>query len=94
MAISVAVAVGRWATGSWTRSPSASRRCSIGDGAPGRDMGPLISAQHRDKVAPYLTRGWRRGATVVVDGRPDTRSSTALTGFWLGPTLLDHVTST
>jgi malonate-semialdehyde dehydrogenase (acetylating)/methylmalonate-semialdehyde dehydrogenase len=63
----------------------------IGDGAePGVDMGPLVTETHRDRVASYVERGEAEGATMVVDGRGltvDDRPG----GFWLGPTLIDHV---
>ena len=54
-------------------------------------MGPLVTGQHRDKVAAYVQAGDEAGATVVVDGR-DGEFDGAAEGFWLGPTLLDHVT--
>jgi malonate-semialdehyde dehydrogenase (acetylating)/methylmalonate-semialdehyde dehydrogenase len=53
------------------------------------EMGPLVTGQHRDKVASYLDRGVAQGATLVVDGRE--HSLPAGEGFWLGPTVLDHV---
>ena len=62
-----------------------------GDGRRGCDMGPLVTAQHRDKVAGYVAAGVDEGATLVVDGRevqPDGEPG----GFWLGPTLFDNVT--
>lgn len=56
----------------------------------GNDMGPLITAEHRDKVRSYIDLGESEGAEVVVDGRlhPLTDSP----GYFLGPTLLDHAT--
>ena len=45
-------------------------------------MGPLITREHRDKVASYLDTAQAEGGRVVVDGR-DARRSTA-TGFFLG----------
>ncbi|MCB9412846.1 MAG: CoA-acylating methylmalonate-semialdehyde dehydrogenase [Actinobacteria bacterium] len=62
-----------------------------GDGRRGCDMGPLVTSAHRDKVAGYVAAGEAAGATLVVDGRqvhPDGDEA----GFWLGPTLFDHVT--
>jgi malonate-semialdehyde dehydrogenase (acetylating)/methylmalonate-semialdehyde dehydrogenase len=54
-------------------------------------MGPLVTRAHRDRVASYLDAGAADGASLVVDGRtvePDGEPD----GFWLGPSLLDHVT--
>jgi malonate-semialdehyde dehydrogenase (acetylating)/methylmalonate-semialdehyde dehydrogenase len=89
MAISVAVAVGdagdRLVDAIAARLP----KLRIGDGSdPDTDMGPLITAEHRDKVAGYIAAGEKSGAQVVVDGREmDVPSD----GFFLGTTLLDHV---
>ncbi len=89
MAVSVAVAVGdvgdRLVDAIAARLP----KLTIGDGAtPGTDMGPLITAEHRDKVASYIGAGADAGATVVVDGRDE---DVPAEGFFLGTTLLDHV---
>lgn len=62
-----------------------------GDGRRGCDMGPLVTAQHRDKVASYVAAGAQAGADVVVDGR-DVQPDADGEGFFLGPTLLDNVT--
>lgn len=57
---------------------------------PGHDsaseMGPLITAEHRDKVAGYLETAPGEGATIVVDGRDGAPSE----GFFLKPSLIDH----
>ena len=92
MAISVAVAVGdagdRLVDAIAARLP----KLRIGDGAdPDSDMGPLITAEHRDRVATYIGSGEADGATVVVDGRA---AETPDAGFFLGVTLLDHVPTT
>jgi malonate-semialdehyde dehydrogenase (acetylating) / methylmalonate-semialdehyde dehydrogenase len=63
-----------------------------GDGTRGCDMGPLVTKEHRDKVASYIDAGERQGAKVVVDGRNVTPDGSP-DGFWLGPTLLDNVTT-
>jgi len=55
------------------------------------DMGPLITAEHRDKVRSYIDLGEEEGATLVVDGRK--HEITKSPGYFLGPTLFDHVTS-
>ncbi len=53
-------------------------------------MGPLITREHRDKVASYLDVATADGATVVVDGR-GVEADGGADGFWLGPTLIDRV---
>ena len=60
-----------------------------GDGRRGTDMGPLVTAVHRDKVASYLDSGVADGAELVVDGR-DVEVDGAAEGFWLGPSLFDR----
>ena len=65
---------------------------STGDGREGADMGPLVTAVHRDKVASYVDAGVAAGASLVCDGRTVDPKGSA-TGFWLGPTLFDHVTT-
>jgi malonate-semialdehyde dehydrogenase (acetylating) / methylmalonate-semialdehyde dehydrogenase len=62
-----------------------------GDGRKGADMGPLVTRQHRDKVASYVDAGVSEGADLVVDGRA-VQPDGADDGFWLGPTLFDRVT--
>jgi malonate-semialdehyde dehydrogenase (acetylating)/methylmalonate-semialdehyde dehydrogenase len=62
-----------------------------GDGRRGCDMGPLVTRAHRDRVASYLDAGAADGASLVVDGRT-VEPDGAPDGFWLGPSLLDHVT--
>jgi len=54
------------------------------------DMGPLITAEHRDKVRSYIDLGEEEGATVLVDGRQ--HEITGSSGYFLGPSLLDHAT--
>jgi len=65
----------------------------VGDGTRGCDMGPLITKEHRDKVAGYLDTATKDGATIVVDGRGIDIDGDA-DGFWLGPTLIDKVPTT
>ncbi len=65
----------------------------VGDGTRGCDMGPLITKEHRDKVASYLDTAKKDGATVVVDGRGIDIDGDK-DGFWLGPTLIDKVPTT
>jgi len=63
-----------------------------GDGRRGTDMGPLVTKVHRDKVQSYVDAGEAAGATLVVDGRNPVVDGEA-GGYWLGPTLFDHVTT-
>jgi malonate-semialdehyde dehydrogenase (acetylating)/methylmalonate-semialdehyde dehydrogenase len=55
----------------------------------GVDMGPLVTCQHRDKVASYIDIGVKEGAKLVVDAR---KQSMPKEGFYLGTSLFDHVT--
>ena len=65
----------------------------IGPGSDERsEMGPLVTRPHRDKVASYLDSGVREGATLAVDGRAHAVIGGDHEGFWLGPSVLDHVT--
>ena len=89
MAISVTVAVGDIADDLVRAIAARIPKLTIGDGAqPSTDMGPLITAEHRDKVASYIDAGARSGARVIVDGREAELPSE---GFFLGTTLLDGV---
>jgi malonate-semialdehyde dehydrogenase (acetylating)/methylmalonate-semialdehyde dehydrogenase len=93
MAVSVVVAVGP--VGDELVAGIASRigGLRVGPGADERsEMGPLVTAAHRDKVASYLDSGVREGATLAVDGRVHPVIGGAGDGFWLGPSVLDHVT--
>src|SRR5689334_24172931 len=56
------------------------------------EMGPLVTGPHRDKVASYLESGTRDGAVLAVDGREHPVTGGDPAGFWLGPSVLDHVT--
>jgi malonate-semialdehyde dehydrogenase (acetylating)/methylmalonate-semialdehyde dehydrogenase len=55
----------------------------------GVDMGPLVTGQHRNKVASYLDVGLKEGAKLVVDAR---KQDAPKEGFYLGTSLFDHVT--
>ncbi len=55
------------------------------------DLGPLVTAQHRNKVKDYINLGVKEGAELVVDGR-DFRMQGYENGFYLGGSLFDHVT--
>ncbi len=63
-----------------------------GDGTRGSEMGPLVTQQHRDKVASYLDSGVADGATLGVDGREGDVDADG-EGYFLRPTFFDHVTS-
>src|SRR6476660_4979283 len=90
MALSVAVAVGDVAQPLVDAIAARLPKLTVGNGTdPDTDMGPLITAEHRDKVSGYVDAGESAGAAVVVDGRTGELPSE---GFFLGTTLLDHVT--
>ena len=90
MAISVVVAVEPVADELIKRIVDRMGKLVTGDGTKNSDMGPLVTKQHRDKVASYVEAGIKEGATAVVDGR-NVQADGAKEGYWLGPTLFDNV---
>src|SRR6202789_1434953 len=91
MAISVVVAVGDVADPLIAAIRERIARIKVGPGSePGIEMGPLITREHRDRVASYLDKAASDGATVVVDGR--VGGAPPSEGFFLAPSLVDHVT--
>ncbi|WAM14001.1 CoA-acylating methylmalonate-semialdehyde dehydrogenase [Rhodococcus sp. JS3073] len=92
MAISALVAVGDIADELVAKIKQRTDTLEIGDGTQDSDMGPLVTKVHRDKVASYIDAGEQDGATIVVDGRT-VQANGGADGFWLGPTLIDHVTT-
>jgi malonate-semialdehyde dehydrogenase (acetylating) / methylmalonate-semialdehyde dehydrogenase len=67
---------------------------TVGPGTdPESEMGPLITAEHRDKVASYLEIGQNEGAHIAIDGRQHKNNGEE-GGYWLGPCLIDDVSST
>jgi malonate-semialdehyde dehydrogenase (acetylating)/methylmalonate-semialdehyde dehydrogenase len=92
MAISVVVAVGDRADALVDAIAERARRIVVAPGTvPGAEMGPLVTAAHRDRVKSIVDAAERDGAQVVVDGRKLVPDNASATGFWLGPTLLDRV---
>jgi malonate-semialdehyde dehydrogenase (acetylating)/methylmalonate-semialdehyde dehydrogenase len=63
-----------------------------GDGTRGCDMGPLVTAASLERVSGYIDAGEAAGATLVVDGREPSVDADG-EGFFVGPTLFDHVTT-
>lgn len=93
MAISALVAVGPIADELVAKIATRLNTLSLGAGETNADMGPLISAAHRDKVRGYIEEGLAAGAKLVLDGRHPELSDGALAGgYFLGATLFDHVT--
>ena len=92
MAISTLVAVGGVGDDLVARIAARAATLRTGDGRRGCDMGPLVTREHRDRVAGYVEAGEEQGAKVVVDGR-EVQPDGAENGFWLGPTVLDHVST-
>ena len=90
MAISVVVAVEPVADELIARISEKMATIKVGDGRRSCDMGPLVTREHRDKVASYVEAAEIDGATVVVDGRGVVADGNPA-GFWLGPTLIDKV---
>jgi malonate-semialdehyde dehydrogenase (acetylating) / methylmalonate-semialdehyde dehydrogenase len=99
MAISAVVAVEPVGDDLLDRIRDRVSRLRVGPGTDERaEMGPLVTGPHRDRVASYLDTGVREGATLAVDGRAHPVIGAmkgvgeAGGGFWLGPSVLDHVT--
>jgi methylmalonic acid semialdehyde dehydrogenase len=89
MAISVVVAVGRVADQLVDAIASRTRAIRVGAGDDDTaEMGPLVTAVHRDRVRGYVDAGVGDGAELVVDGRGLSMGG----GFFLGPCLFDRVT--
>ena len=90
MAISALVAVDVIADELVEKIKDRMGKLRTGDGTRGADMGPLVTAQHRDRVTSYLDAGVQAGAELVVDGR-DAEYDADGEGFFLAPTLFDRV---
>ena len=92
MAISAVVAVGAAADPLVALLKKKAEAVMVGPGdKEGVEMGPLVTRQHRDKVAGYIEQGVKEGAKLVVDGRRQ-KVPGCESGFFLGTTLFDHVT--
>jgi malonate-semialdehyde dehydrogenase (acetylating) / methylmalonate-semialdehyde dehydrogenase len=88
MAISAVVAVGAAGDPLVKLLEKKAKAIKIGPGdKEGVDMGPLVTAEHRAKVASFIEKGKKEGAKVVVDGGSTSQKD----GFFLGTTLFDHV---
>ncbi len=95
MAVSVVVAVGE-ATADALIARFRERVSTLKVGAPdlaGTDMGPLVTAQARERVRGYIEAGVSAGAELAIDGR-EVSVAGREQGFFVGPTLFDHVTAT
>jgi len=91
LAGSVLVPVGEAHGRARDRMVDAARALRVGDGAePGVDMGPVISAAHRERVAGYVAKGVSEGARLLLDGRGLTVPGRER-GFFLGPSVFDGV---
>jgi malonate-semialdehyde dehydrogenase (acetylating) / methylmalonate-semialdehyde dehydrogenase len=91
MAISVAVAVGDAADPLIERLRAKALEVKVGPGLdPDSEMGPVVTADARERIRGYIDRGVQDGASAVVDGR---ELAVEGDGFWVGPTLFDGVTT-
>jgi malonate-semialdehyde dehydrogenase (acetylating) / methylmalonate-semialdehyde dehydrogenase len=92
MAISVLVCVGTSADPLIGKIKDRVKKLQIGNGTdPSSEMGPLITREHRDKVASYLDIAAKEGAKVVLDGRKHKFTGADKNGFFLGVSLVDKV---
>lgn len=90
MAVSALVAVGDIADTLVAKIADRARALRTGDGRRSCDMGPLVTRAAQERVSGYIDAGESEGATVVVDGRQGEFDADG-SGFFVGPTLLDHV---
>jgi malonate-semialdehyde dehydrogenase (acetylating)/methylmalonate-semialdehyde dehydrogenase len=91
MAISAVVAVGAVAEPLVARLKAKAAQVPVGaSDAPGVEMGPLVTAAHRDRVAGFIAQGEQEGARLLLDGR-GVRVQGHENGYFLGPTLFDAV---
>jgi malonate-semialdehyde dehydrogenase (acetylating)/methylmalonate-semialdehyde dehydrogenase len=89
MAVSVVVAVDPVGDELVAKIAERIARLKVGDGRdPESEMGPLVTRAHHERVESYVDAGVEAGAALVVDGRGVEVPGD---GFWLGPTLFDHV---
>jgi malonate-semialdehyde dehydrogenase (acetylating)/methylmalonate-semialdehyde dehydrogenase len=93
MALSVAVAVGDAAADALVaKMAEAMKALKVGAyNVPSNDFGPVITAQHRDKIVGYIDSAEKQGAHIVVDGRNQVVNGHE-NGFFVGGTLIDRVT--
>jgi malonate-semialdehyde dehydrogenase (acetylating)/methylmalonate-semialdehyde dehydrogenase len=91
MAVSVAVAVGSAGDRLIEKLTPRVRALKVGPGTDAEaEMGPLVTREHRDKVAGYVDLGVKEGAKLVVDGRGLSLQGYE-EGFFIGGTLFDDV---
>ncbi len=93
MAISAAVAVGDAGDGIVEAVTAKARKVQVGPGRdPASEMGPVVTAQARDRIVGLIGSGEQQGAVLTLDGRglsvPGHEN-----GFWVGPTVVDRVTT-
>jgi malonate-semialdehyde dehydrogenase (acetylating) / methylmalonate-semialdehyde dehydrogenase len=92
MAISAVLAVGDIGDELVAKIKERTVGLRTGDGTRGCDMGPLVTAQAQERVSGYIDAGEAAGAELVVDGRQPNVDADG-EGFFVGPTLFDHVTT-
>jgi malonate-semialdehyde dehydrogenase (acetylating)/methylmalonate-semialdehyde dehydrogenase len=90
MAVSMVVTVGGVADELVSKIKNRIPKVKVAGGTePDAEMGPLVTREHRDRVASYVESAPGEGATVVVDGRDNCPDGD---GFFLGPSLIDNIT--
>ena len=90
MAIAVVIAVGDIADKLVGAIKERTGKIKVGPGSDvASEMGPLITREHRDRVASHLDRAVNEGAVLALDGRKHSLPKTD--GFYLGPSLIDDV---
>jgi malonate-semialdehyde dehydrogenase (acetylating) / methylmalonate-semialdehyde dehydrogenase len=91
MAISASVTVGNAHEALMPKIRERIAKLKVGPGADAKnDMGPVVTAQARDRIASYIGQGASDGASLLEDGRA-LKVDGCEDGFWVGPTLFDDV---
>lgn len=95
MAVTVAVPVGKETADNLVEAMAPRvRNLNVSPSSAEGDFGPVITAEHRDRIATFVESGVQEGASLIVDGRdPEIKQQGYENGFYMGGSLFDNVTT-